>query len=335
MTNFIMETRTYVYFFETFEEEMSKFQSYLDMDDVLYTSKTIQEWLLENNEYKNDAPSILISIRTQSIVPESWFSSNHFKGIISRSTGNDHLKKIKKETQLELGFLPHYCSSAVAEHATMLWMSLLKKLPQQREQWKTFNRNNITCSEFGKNKSMLVVGVGNIGYKVANIAKALNIRVFGLDIVKKHNDIDYIHDLQNTIEDIDIIVCCMNLTSKNHNYFNYDSLSNAKKGAIFVNVSRGEISNCVDLHRLLKEGVLGGVGMDVFPNETQLGDKLRNTTENYNNEEETLLEMSKLNNVIFTPHNAFNTEEGLEQKVKDTIIQIKQFYETGTFKWNV
>ena len=45
--------------------------------------------------------------------------------------------------------------------------------------------------------------------------------------------------------------------------------------------------------------------------------------------------MSKLTNVIFTPHNAFNTLEGLDQKVKDTVIQITHFYETGSFKWVV
>ena len=77
--------------------------------------------------------------------------------------------------------------------------------------------------------------------------------------------------------------------------------------------------------------------MDVYPNENFLGDKLRDTinTPTYNNEEQAILEMSKLQNVIFTPHNAFNTIEGLDQKVKDTITQITHFYEKGYFKWSV
>ena len=79
---------------------------------------------------------------------------------------------------------------------------------------------------------------------------------------------------------------------------------------------------------MLRENILGGVGMDVYPNETTLGDKLRNS-ENWftdNNEEIAILEMYKLDNVIFTPHNAFNTEEGLYRKVNDTIEQIEYFY---------
>ena len=328
-----------IFIFETFEEEIHKLKKLFDTKFIVhYTQNTIQKWLQDdsNEQFREECPACIISIRTQSIIPEQWFYSNHFKGILSRSTGYDHLPK---NNRILRGYLPCYCSSAVAEHATMLWMSLLKKLPQQMKQWNTFNRNNITCKEFGINKKMLIVGVGNIGYRVATIAKALNITVYGLDIIKTYQDIKYIEqdNLIETIKNIDIIVCCMNLTSDNHNYFNYELLSNIKKQALFINVSRGELVVCSDLLRLLKEKILGGVGMDVYPNENLLGDKLRDTTNTpiYNNEEQAILEMSKLQNVIFTPHNAFNTIEGLDQKVKDTITQLTHFYEKGHFKWSV
>tara|TARA_Y100001936_G_C16067759_1_gene668381 strand:- start:1172 stop:2179 length:1008 start_codon:yes stop_codon:yes gene_type:complete len=330
----------YVCFFETFEEEKLHIQKKLEQDkkleqekyEVCYIEDTIQEWL--QKEFITECPACIISIRTQSIIPNEWFKCDYFKGVLSRSTGYDHIQKYNNICR---GYLPCYCSSAVAEHATMLWMTLLKKLPQQIKQWKKFNRNNITCKEFGENKNMLVVGVGHIGYKVSQIAKALNINVVGVDIDKKHTDIKYIDEtnIMNSIGGFDIIVCCMNLTEDNRDYFNYTLLSQVKKGAIFINVSRGELSNCEDLLRLLRENILGGVGMDVYPNETTLGDKLRNS-ENWftdNKEEIAILKMYKLDNVIFTPHNAFNTEEGLYRKVNDTIEQIEYFYENGRFKW--
>ena len=328
-----------IFIFETFEEEMNKFKKIFNKTCIVnYTQNTIQEWLKDdyNKIYRDECPACIISIRTQSIIPNEWLNSNNLKGILSRSTGYDH---IPKHNNILRGYLPCYCSSAVAEHATMLWMSLLKKLPQQINQWKTFNRNNLTCKEFGKNKKMLVVGVGNIGYKVIKIAKSLNIEVYGHDIIKKYEDVNYIDkdNLIKTIKNIDIVVCCMNLTSDNHKYFDYELLSNIKKQALFINVSRGELVVCNDLLQLLKEGTLGGVGMDVYPNENTLGDKLRSTNNWFtdNKEEIAILEMSKLTNVIFTPHNAFNTMEGLDQKVKDTVIQINHFYETGSFKWVV
>ena len=329
--------RYYVFIFETFDEEIQKLKQTLDDKfKVYYTQKTIQKWLQDdsNEQFRTECPACIISIRTQSIIPNEWFDSNHFKGILSRSTGYDHIPKCN---HIFRGYLPCYCSSAVAEHATMLWMSLLKKLPQQMEQWRTFNRNNLTCREFG-NKQMLVVGVGNIGYKVVKIAEALNIRVWGTDIDKKYEDINYIEvdNLVERIKNIDIIVCCMNLTENNPNYFNYELLSHVKKGTLFINVSRGELVSCKDLLQLLKEGILGGVGMDVYPNENTLGDKLRDTnTPTYNEEELAILGMSKLQNVIFTPHNAFNTIEGLDRKVQDTITQLLHFSENGYFKWAV
>ena len=328
-----------IFIFETFEEEIHKLKKLFDTKFIVhYTQNTIQKWLQDdsNAQFRKECPACIISIRTQSIIPTQWFNSNNFQGILSRSTGYDHLPK---NNRILRGYLPCYCSSAVAEHATMLWMSLLKKLPQQMKQWNTFNRNNITCKEFGINKKMLIVGVGNIGYRVAKIAKALNITVYGLDIIKTNQDINYIEEdsLVGTLNDIDIIICCMNLTSSNHKYFNYELLSNIKKGALFINVSRGELVVSNDLLRLLKEEKLGGVGMDVYPNENRLGDKLRDTanTPTYNKGEQAILEMSKLQNVIFTPHNAFNTIEGLDQKVKDTVSQITYFYENGNFKWSI
>ena len=166
-----------VFFFECFKEEEKKFRLYLeDIRNInaQYTELTIQEWLVQTDmakpvkdQSKTDiliyCPTELISIRTQSIVPERWVNGGTLKGILSRSTGYDHLQRYGTISGIGLGYLPHYCSRSVAEHATVLWMSLLKKIPQQREQWKTFNRNNLTGREF-MSKNILVVGVGNIGY---------------------------------------------------------------------------------------------------------------------------------------------------------------------------
>ena len=76
----------YVFFFETFKEEIEKLKQSLDEKfKVCYTQKTIQEWLLnDNNEiFKTQCPSMIVSIRTQSKIPKSWFGSNYFKGILT------------------------------------------------------------------------------------------------------------------------------------------------------------------------------------------------------------------------------------------------------------
>jgi Phosphoglycerate dehydrogenase and related dehydrogenases len=70
-------------------------------------------------------------------------------------------------------------------------MSLLRKLPQQIEQFKSFNRDGLTGGECER-KTLLVVGVGNVGYEVVRIGKGLDMEVLGVDVVKKHSSVSYV-----------------------------------------------------------------------------------------------------------------------------------------------
>ena len=87
--------------------------------------------------------------------------------------------------------------------------------------------NSISDFEERKNVAICVL---DAGLKEDQL-KFLNGKV---DIIKKYEDVNYIEqdNLIETIKNIDIVVCCMNLTSDNHNYFNYELLSNIKKQAL-------------------------------------------------------------------------------------------------------
>ena len=67
-----------------------------------------------------------------------------------------------------------------------------------------------------------------------------------------------------------------------------------------------------DLARLLSEDVLGGIGLDVFDGEYLLADSLR--ARRANSSARRIRKLKDKNNVVFTPHNAFNTQEALEEK---------------------
>ncbi|MEJ2048261.1 MAG: NAD(P)-dependent oxidoreductase [Calditrichota bacterium] len=319
-----------VYFYEAFEEEehllKSVLPSYLKAG---FTGKTIQE------AGDKLPPAGIISIRTQSLLPESW--SNQVSAILTRSTGYDHLKRYLNEIQKKIpcGYLPLYCNRAVAEQAMLLWMALLRKISQQIRQFEEFNRDGLTGYE-ALGKILVVVGVGNIGSEIVRIGQGLGMRVKGVDLVEKYDFVEYAN-INRVLSSADIIVCSMNLTTENTGYFNYQRLKQAKKGSIFINIARGEMSPAPDLLKLLQEGYLAGVGMDVFNLESELSVFLRSNRKNLpkNVEIPAILEMSRLPNVIFTPHNAFNTCEALERKVKQSIEQITGFYKTGKFIWKI
>ncbi|MBL7107030.1 MAG: hydroxyacid dehydrogenase [Phycisphaerae bacterium] len=292
-----------------------------------FTWKTIQEY------GESKAPAAIISIRTQSVIPLEW--SREISAILTRSTGYGHVRKYLKKTDnnLEAGYLPLYCNRSVAEQAMLLWMGLLRKLPKQMLQFSKFHRDGLTGMEC-ENKNLLVVGVGNIGYEVVKIGKGLSMNVRGVDIVERHDDVDYV-SIEEGIAKADIIVCSMNLTAENHDYFDYRLLKKAKAGVIFINVARGEMSPAMDLLKLLNEGRLGGLGMDTFNHESRLAVSLRSGSGCDDLEVRAILEMADRSDVIFTPHNAFNTVEAVERKAKDSLRQIESYLMTGKFIWPV
>ncbi|HGY55541.1 MAG TPA: hydroxyacid dehydrogenase [Caldithrix abyssi] len=317
-----------IFFYETFEEEEQELRRYLNARiKAGFTKQTIQE------SGHARPPASFISIRTQSLLPEAW--GRQLKAILSRSTGYNHLLAYRNQTQTtaELGYLPLYCNRAVAEQALTLWMNLLRKLPRQIEQFRQFNRDGLSGYECAA-KNLLVVGVGNIGHEVVRIGRGMDMQVQGVDIVKRFDDVEYV-DIDSGIKEADVIVCAMNLTPQNRGYFNYQVLKKAKPGVIFINIARGELSPAVDLLRLIEEGHLGGLALDVFDEESALAVHLRNGEPARHPAVIATLKLADKPNVIFTPHNAFNTIEATRRKSEQSARQVEQMMETGGFIWPI
>ncbi|PKN76637.1 MAG: hydroxyacid dehydrogenase [Deltaproteobacteria bacterium HGW-Deltaproteobacteria-10] len=314
-----------VFFYEAFAEEVKALKGFMGNTITCdYTSMTIQE---AGHAYP---PAHIISIRTQSVVPAIW--ANQIDGILSRSTGYDHLLTYLANIQrpLPCGYLEEYATRAVAEQAIMLTMTLLRKLRQQQRQFHTFGRDGLTGGECA-GKNLLVVGVGRIGSEIASIAEGIGMNIKGVDIVRQHPHIDYI-DKTEGIRWADVVICAMNLTKENAGYFSFDLLRQSKKGIVFINIARGEHSPVADLEKLLREGHLGAIGLDVYENEPAVAFSLRNPAAPQSPEAAIIRRMMDCPNVIFTPHNAFNTMEAVERKARFTMDQIMYFLEHKDFK---
>ncbi len=317
-----------VFFYEAFEEEARELKRFLPAGiSADFTSKTIQE------HPQRELPAPIISIRTQSHIPPAW--SQDLRALLTRSTGYDHLQAYKAAVcrAIPCGYLPTYCARAVAEHAAMLWMSLLRKLPQQVEQFKKFHRDGLTGHEC-EHKTLLVVGVGQIGYEVVKIGVGLGMNVMGVDVVQRHSDVHYV-GLEQGLSRAHVVVCAMNLTPLNQGLFHFERLQGFRKGCIFINIARGEMSPTRDLLRAVNEGILGGVGLDVYEKEIALATALRSGETPIDDSATAVFELARLPNVILTPHNAFNTRESVERKAEQTMQQVGHFLKHGFFLWPV
>jgi D-lactate dehydrogenase len=317
-----------VYFYEAFEEEADALKSLLG-NQLSYdlTDKTIQE------AGHVHPPARLISIRTQSIIPVEW--SNKLDGILSRSTGYDHLKKYLEviHTQLPCGYLEEYATRAVAEHAILLMMALMRRLPQQIVQFQHFDRDGLTGRECA-GKNLLVVGVGRIGNEIVKIGTALGMNVRGVDIVQRNSEVHYTGK-EEGVAWADVIICAMNLTDENRGYFSYTLLKQTKQGILFINIARGEHAPLSTLLQLLQENHIGALGLDVFEDEPNVGVALRSGYKHTSLEAQTVAALLQYPHVLFTPHNAFNTIEAVRRKSQFSVNEVLYFLKNKNFQCRV
>jgi D-lactate dehydrogenase len=317
-----------VYFYEAFEEEAEALQQYLG-SSISYelTSKTIQE------TGHTQPPARLISIRTQSVIPPDW--ANTLDGVLSRSTGYDHLKAYLAKIQkpLPCGYLEEYATRAVAEHAILLMMALLRKLPQQLTQFKHFERDGLTGFECAE-KNLLVVGVGRIGSEIAKIGMGLGMNVHGIDLVQKHSFVQYV-SREEGLRWADVIISAMNLTPENAGYFSEHLLKQTKRGVVLINIARGEHTPTAVLRKLIEENHLGGVGLDVYEGEPLVATALRSGNVSASLPVQEITALLQHSNVIFTPHNAFNSYEAVQRKSKFSAEAIRYFLQHHDFHLHV
>ncbi len=317
-----------IFFYEAFAEEQEALRRYLPEGvRAGFTEKTAQEY------GRPDPGAPVVSLRTQSVFPVEW--AGRLRGILTRSTGYDHVTAYRERSGVAVpaGYLPLYCNRAVAEQALLLWLALLRRLPVQTEQFRRFHRDGLTGGET-RDRTLVVLGVGNIGGEVVAIGRGLGMRVIGVDPVRNLADLEY-REFAEALPEADILVCSMNLTAANRHWLGRETLAAARPGLILVNVARGELLRSEDFPALLDEGKLGGLGLDVYDHEAELAVSLRTGAASADPVVRAILELARRPNVVCTPHNAFNTREAVERKSEQSMRQFLHFSRTGEFLWPV
>lgn len=173
-------------------------------------------------------------------------------------------------------------------------------------------QNKSSETIYGKN--ILILGTGDIGRNIAHRMKAFETHVTGIKrtAVPGHSqqmkEFDEIYDLtvlDQQLQKADIVIGCLPGTPETKGLLNYERLHSMKKDAILVNVGRGSLIQTEDLIRVLEEGHLKGVILDVFETEP-----LPETSPLWNME-----------NVLITPHIA-GPSFGGNAEVQDMIWNI-------------
>lgn len=257
------------------------------------------------------------------------------KLIATRSTGYDHIDiAAAKAKNIPVCTVPFYGENTVAEHAFSLILALARKLPQSfaRIEDGKFDYAGLRGWDL-KGKTLGVIGGGHIGVHVARMAVGFEMEVLVFDL---HPDLELAQkigfnyvDIDNLYAKSDVISLHLPLNEHTTHIINTDSIAKMKNGVYLINTARGGLIDTAALLEGLRSGKISGAGLDVLEGEDFLKEEINLIgNPSYKDQLLTLLTdhvLMEMENVIITPHNAFNSSEALTRILQTTVENIDAF----------
>lgn len=251
--------------------------------------------------------------------------------IASRTTGIDHIDEVAaKNKDIVVKNVPTYGENTVAEYTFALILNFSRKISLAIEKVK--NKNKLTSEDlegfdlFGK--TIGVVGTGHIGQNVIKIANGFNMKVVAYDVkpnsvLERELNFRFV-PLEDLLTQSEIITFHVPYLPATHHLINKNNIKFIKKGALLINTARGAIVETEAIVEALNRGILSGAALDVLEEETALKNEKKLLLERELDDEDlrTVLEnhvLIGMDNVIITPHNAFNTREALTRILEATV----------------
>ena len=314
-------------FFEITDLEKQKFIDAFGTDETVFFEDTIQN--VEVEKFK-DAETLCVFVHSE-LTKELLENLPNLKLICTRSTGTDHIDaEYCKEKNIAIKNVPFYGENTVAEHTFALILSLSRKIHMSyvRSIQGSFTTDGLQGFDL-KDKTIGIIGGGRIGLHVARIAKSFGMHVRVYDI---HQDtflaelinFKYV-SLEELLKTSDIVSLHVPLNKYTEHIINEDSLKLFKKGALLINTARGGLVDTDALLKALDNKTLSGAGLDVIEGEELLVEE--NIFNSPIEKAAKLIVASKKlldnENVVLTPHNAFNSIEAVNRIIDTTIENLK------------
>ncbi len=313
--------------FEDWEEPFIK--GSLDKYEVELCAETLSSANVER--YKGaDVISVFIKSRVTKEVLEKF---GNLKLVATRSTGYDHIDiGYCKEQKIDVANVPSYGENTVAEHAMMLLLALMKRLPEAEERVKqnSFTPEGLTGRDI-KGRTIGIIGTGHIGQYMVRYARGFGMNVLAHDKfpakdLSKELGFEYV-ELDELFANSDVISLHVPYNDVTRHMINRKAIEKMRDDVVLINTARGGLVETDALFDALRSGKVGGAGLDVLEEESFLSEELEllHSDRHEGVDFKVALEnhmMAYLPNVIITPHNAFNTKEALERIITATIDNI-------------
>ncbi|MCX8163645.1 MAG: hydroxyacid dehydrogenase [Candidatus Micrarchaeota archaeon] len=321
-------------FFELEGWEKSILKKYFPKHKLLFFNEPLAEKHLQ--QIKN--VEILGVFIYSKISKEVLAKLPKLKMIATFSTGFDHIDLVEcKKRKIIVSNVPSYGSHTVAEHTIALMLALAKKLVPSIDRTRAGNFSLEGLRTFDiVGKTLGLIGFGKIGSHVAKVAKALGMNVIIYDPYADENLVDLLDckkvDLDYLLKHSDIISLHAPLNEQTRHIINKETIAKMKNGVILINTARGGLVDSKALLDGLLSKKIAGAGLDVLEEETAIREEKELLAPDYAKKHDlhTVVITHMLRehqNVIITPHNAFNSKEALERIVYTSAENISKFLE--------
>ncbi len=263
------------------------------------------------------------------------------KLIATRSTGFNHVEiQAAKACGVTVANVPYYGENTVAEHTFGLILSLSRNIHRAyvRTIQNDFSLDGLRGFDL-KGKTLGVIGAGNIGIHVIRMAKGFGMHVLAYDVRPNHlvaEILDFeFRPLEDVLRSSDVLTLHCPSNPHTHHLINMKNIDLVKRGALFVNTARGNLIATDALHHALESGIFAGAGLDVFEGEELVKEENQMVTKNVPTEHlKAVLQKNvllRMENVIVTPHMAFDSTEAVERILETTCDNIVGYFSDGSY----
>jgi len=287
-----------------------------EFGQVIYYDLTLKEEVAERIKDAN-----IVLTNKVGLNKENLRNATQLELICEMATGYNNIDiDYAKERNIAVTNVTGYSTTTVAQHTFAMLLHLYDNI--------NYFDNFIKSGEYSKSEMFTnlempykdlcgkiwgIIGLGNIGKRVAKIAQAFGARVVYYSTSGKNADSDYARvEFDSLLKQCDIISIHAPLNDKTEGLMNYEAFTKMKKDSVLINVARGPIVVDEDLARAIDEEIIGGAALDVFKVEPIPA-------------ENPLLKVKNKRRLVLTPHIAWASEEARNRLFTDLLENISAY----------
>lgn len=247
------------------------------------------------------------------------------KMVALRCAGYNNVDLKYAKGKLSVFHVPAYSPYAVAEHAMAMLLTSIRRIHKAYIRTRDFNfsLNGFTGFDL-HGKTMGIVGMGKIGRVFAEICKGFGMKIIAYDKFPS-GDYEFV-ELSELFKKADIISLHCPLTKETDHMIDETTIGKMKKGVVIINTSRGALIDAEALLEGIKSRHVGAACLDVYEEESEL------FFEDFSGhiiDDDILARLISMPNVIVTSHQAFLTEEALNNIAETTVNNILEVQNKG------